>query len=292
MCLIINTLRLILFEMKKSLFILFFSLLTFSVCNAQSSEKIKGNRNVTITQTNIEPYHTIALDEDFEVEIIYDKNPYVEIETDENLHEFIEFQVIDSVLTFNKTIKITSKKKLNIKLTYNDELRHIETSGDAEILSLTTMSLENGSLKTRGSSKAGLTIKSDNFNFDSDDKSKVKLNLISESCAITMSGNSKLEALINTSDLSATLYQRADSNIEGSSKIGKLLLDNNAKFNGKNFTLNTCDVVCNISSDAYLEVLEDITIEASGSSSIYLYQNPKIVINTLSDTSKLQKKVK
>lgn len=278
--------------MKKTLIILFFGILSFSLCSAQSIEKIKGNRNVTILQTNIEPYHTIALDEDFEIEIIFDQTPYIEIETDENLHEFIEFQVIDSVLTFNKTIKITSKKKLKIKATYNDALKHIEITDNAEILSLTTMNLDGGSLKSRGSSKAGLTIKSDNFNFDGDDKSKVKLNLSSENCAIIMSGNSKLEALINTSDITATLYQRAVANIEGSSKQAKIELDNNAELNAKNFTINTCDVICNISSNANLEVLETITIDASGASSIYLYQNPKIVINTLSGTSKLQKKVK
>ena len=157
--------------MKKTLIILFFGILSFSLCSAQNTEKIKGNRNVTILQTNIEPYHTIALDEDFEIEIIFDQTPYIEIETDENLHEFIEFQVIDSVLTFNKTIKITSKKKLKIKATYNDALKHIEITDNAEILSLTTMNLDGGSLKSRGSSKAGLTIKSDNFNFDGDDKS-------------------------------------------------------------------------------------------------------------------------
>lgn len=278
--------------MKKTLIILFFGILSFSLCSAQSIEKIKGNRNVTILQTNIEPYHTIALDEDFEIEIIFDQTPYIEIETDENLHEFIEFQVIDSVLTFNKTIKITSKKKLKIKATYNDALKHIEITDNAEILSLTTMNLDGGSLKSRGSSKAGLTIKSDNFNFDGDDKSKVKLNLSSENCAIIMSGNSKLEALINTSDITETLYQRAVANIEGSSKQAKIELDNNAELNAKNFTINTCDVICNISSNANLEVLETITIDASGASSIYLYQNPKIVINTLSGTSKLQKKVK
>lgn len=278
--------------MKKSLAILFFSLLSFMLSTAQSSEKVKGNRTVTIQQTNIESFHTIALDEDFEIEVIYDQNPYVQVETDENLHEFIEFQVIDSVLTFNKTIRITSKKKLNIKVTYNDALKHIETSDNAEILSLSTMDLENGSLKTRGASKVGLTVKSDNFDFNSDDKSKVKLNLTGENCSITMSGNSKLDALINSSQISATLYQRADANIEGSSKIAKIELDNNTDFNGKNFTINTCDVICNISSDAYLEVLENITIDASGASSIYLYQNPKIIINKLNDTSKLQKKVK
>ncbi|MGB5419816.1 GIN domain-containing protein [Algibacter sp.] len=278
--------------MKKNLLFLITVLLSISLCNAQKTDKVKGNRNVTIQQTNVESFHTIALDEDFEIEIIYDQNPYVEIETDENLHEYLEFQVIDSVLTFNNTIKISSKKKLNIKVTYNDVLKHIETTDDAEILSLSTMDLENGSLKTRGSSKAGLTVKSDNFNFDIDDKSKVKLNLTSDKCIITMSGNSKLDALINTADLSATLYQRATANIEGSCKTATLELDNNSEFDGKNFTINACDVVCNISSEATLEVLDTINIDASGTSSISLYQNPKIVINTLSDTSKLQKKVK
>tara|TARA_R110002126_G_scaffold10501_7_gene47764 strand:- start:7650 stop:8486 length:837 start_codon:yes stop_codon:yes gene_type:complete len=278
--------------MKQSLTFLFFALLSSSLCIAQSAEKIKGNRNVTIQTTHIESYHTIALDADFEVEIIYDKNPYVEVETDENLHEFIEFQVIDSVLTFNKTIKITSKKKLNIKVTYNDALKHIETSGDAELSSLATMNLENGSLKTRGASKAGLTVKSNNFDINTDDKSKVKLNLTSENCILNLSGNSKIDALINTTQLSATLYQRAHANIEGSCDISKLNLDNNSVFNGKNFTTDTSDVVCAISSDAYLEVKENITIEASGTSSIYLYENPKIIINKLTDTAKLQKKVK
>lgn len=278
--------------MKKSLAILFFGLLSSALCDAQSNEKVKGNRNVTVQTTNIESYHTIALDEDFEIEIIYDRNPYVEVETDENLHEFIEFQVVDSVLTFNKAVKITSKKKLNIKATYNDALKHIEVSDNAEILSLATMDLENGSLRTRGSSKAGLTIKSDSFDFNADDKSKVKLNLTSENCAISMSGNSKIEALINTKELSAILYQRANANIEGSCDLAKLDLDNNAAFNGKNFTITTCEVLCEISSDANLEVMENITIEASGNSSVYLYENPKITINKLTDTAKLQKKVK
>ncbi|GAA4952002.1 DUF2807 domain-containing protein [Algibacter agarivorans] len=259
---------------------------------AQTTDKVKGNRNVITQLTNINSYHTIALDEDFEIEIIFNKNPSVEIETDENLHEYIAFQVRDSILTFNKTAKITSKKKLNIKVTYDDFLRHIETTDDAEITSLTTMDLKNASLKTKGSSKAGLTIQSDNFSFEGDDKSKVKLNLTSENCTINTSGYNKLEALINTSKFSATLYQRANAIIEGSSIEATIDLDNNALFNGKNFTLNTCHVICEINSDAHLEVLENISIEASGSSSIYLYENPIITINKLTDTSKLQKKVK
>lgn len=278
--------------MKKTSLSIVFILLSFSLSFSQNLEKIKGNRNVTIEETFIDSFHTISLNEDFDIEIIYNKTPSVEIETDENLHEVLKFEVIDSVLTFNETARITSKKRLNIKVQYDESLKLIEATDNSKILSLTTMDLENFSLKTKGSAKVGLTVKSDHFNYDGDDKSKTTLNVTSKNCTINMSGYSKLEALITSTQISATQFQRALTKIEGSCDIAVLELDNNAQFNGKNFTINTCNIICDIDSDAYIEVLENVTIEASGTSSIYLYENPKIIINKLTDTSKLQKKVK
>lgn len=265
---------------------------TFVQVHSQNPEKIKGNRLVTIINTEIESFHTIALDEDFEIDLIYNKIPSVEIETDENLHEVIDFMVRDSVLYFNKLKKITSKKRLNIKVSYDDYLQHIEAMDDAEINGLTPLNLYNASLKTSGSSKIGLTIQTDNFNFESADKAKVKLNITADTCNVNMRGTGKLEALINAPKVNAALYERTNAIIEGNCDTAELELDNNAQFQGKNFTINTCNIVCNISSDAYLEVIKDITIDATGTSSIYLYQNPKIVINSMTDTTKLQKKVK
>ncbi|MEC3908268.1 DUF2807 domain-containing protein [Tamlana sp. 2201CG12-4] len=259
---------------------------------SQNLEKIKGNRNVTIVETQIPSFNTIALDEDFNIEIIFNSTPSVEIETDENLHDFIKFEVIDSVLTFNKTARITSKKRLNIKVKYDRFLERIEATDNSEILSLTTMDPKVFSLKASGASKVGLTIKSDHFSLEGNDKSRIKLNLTSKNCTTTLSGSSKLEALINASQFSATIFQRATMTIEGSSDTSTLDLDNNARFDGRNFTINTCNVICEINSDAYLEVLENITIEASGTSTVYLYENPKITINKFTDTSRLLKKVK
>lgn len=278
--------------MKTSLLTFFLSLLVSFLSYAQKPEKVKGNRNLILQQTDISSFHTIIIDEDFEVEIIYNRNPSVEIETDENLHEFIEFQVIDSVLTFNKTARIRSKKKLNIKVNYDDALQHIETLDDGEITSLTSMGLTNGSLKTQGSSKVNLTLKAEAFSFKSVDKSKVNLNVTADNIKIEMSGTSKLNAFINAPKLTADLYQRATANIEGTSQDALLRLDNYTQFNGKNFTVATCNVTCEIASDVYIEVTEAITIEASGTCGIYVYNNPKITINRFTDTVKLQKKTK
>ncbi len=271
---------------------LVFALLICSISQSQNLEKIKGNRLVSIVITEIDAFHTIALDEDFEIDLIYNKIPSVEIETDENLHEVIDFMVKDSILYFNKLKRITSKKRLNIKVSYDDYLQHIELTDDAELNGLTPLDLFYGSLKTSGSSKAALTIKTNTFNFESADKAKVKLNVTADTCYVNMRGTGKLEALINAPKISASLYERTNTVIEGNCDTADIELDNNAQFNGKNFTINSCKVVCNISSDAYLEVIKDITIDATGASAIYLYQNPKITINNMTETTKLQKKVK
>lgn len=278
--------------MKNSLITLVLCALVFSISNAQNPDKIKGNRLVSIVNTEISSFHTIALDEDFKVDLIYNKIPSVEIEVDENLHEFIEFIVRDSILYFNKTKKITSKKKLNIKVIYDDFLQHIKTTDKAELNGLTPIYITSGTLQTSGSSKVALTLKTEYFDFEGSEKSKVKLNLTSDSCAVTMRGSSKIEALINTPKILGTLKDRSHADIEGNCDATNLELNDNSFFNGKNFTVISCNVITNTSSTAYLEVIKDVTIDANGTSSIYLYQNPKITINSMTDTSKLQKKMK
>tara|TARA_R110002049_G_scaffold71370_1_gene183854 strand:+ start:8842 stop:9306 length:465 start_codon:yes stop_codon:yes gene_type:complete len=154
------------------------------------------------------------------------------------------------------------------------------------------MELNHARLKTRGSSKADLTIRTDDFNFEGNERSKVKLDLLCDTAAITLNDNGKLDGLINSPELRMDLYQRGNATIEGHGE--KLLLKGNdySQFDGKDYTVKTCDVVCEISSDATIDTTESITIEASGTSSIYLYNNPIITINRFTDTTKLQKKVK
>ncbi|HKK12825.1 MAG TPA: DUF2807 domain-containing protein, partial [Flavobacteriaceae bacterium] len=124
--------------------------------SAQNDERIKGDRNVTIKQTYVDPFNKIVVGEDFYVEVIYNKKTSVQVEADDNLHEFINFEVKDSVLTFKTTRRIVSKKKMNIKVNYDDHFQNIETRDDGEVRSLTSLELKNATLKTSGTSKAYL----------------------------------------------------------------------------------------------------------------------------------------
>ena len=164
--------------MKKILLILVVMVVSVTTLTAQ--EKIKGDRNVTIKQTYIDDFETIVVDGDFSIEVVYNSKPSVEIEADDNLHDVIQFEVVDGVLTFIETIRITSKKKLNIKVNYGDALKNIETRGDGEIRSLTSMELNDVTLVTSGNSRAYLNIKAKNFEYKSSGKSKTRLSFYAD----------------------------------------------------------------------------------------------------------------
>ncbi|NRD20483.1 DUF2807 domain-containing protein [Winogradskyella eckloniae] len=276
--------------MKKLLLILLLSITLVPNVIAQSEEKIKGNRNVTIKQTYIDDFHTIVVDGDFSIEIVYNSKPSVNIEADDNLHEVIDFNVIEGTLTFIEKKRISSKKKLNITVNYGDGLHTIETKGDGEIRSLTTMNLDDAILVTSDNSRAYLNIVSKTFDYKSSGKSKTRLNLTADSTKIELSDNSKLDALITSKISDFDLYQRSDAVIEGNTNSSVIRLDNSTNFNGSKFDVTSVDVYTEDSSDLSISALETISISSSGNSEIYLFGSPAITITKFEDTSKLQKK--
>lgn len=276
--------------MNKIIFTALF-VLSVSFCStAQNDEKIKGDRNVTIKQTYIDPFKKIVVGEDFKVEIIYNSKPSVEIEADSNLHEFIVFEVINGTLTFKTTRRITSSKRMNIKVNYTEILDDIEVLDNGEIRSLTSLELKNATLATTGSSRAYLNIRTTDFNYTATDKSRVKLNVNASNTVVVLSDNVKMEALINTKSAKIDLYQRASANIEGIAASSVIRVDNSSSFNGKEFLTETCALTADLSSSATLRVNKNINIQATGKSEVYLYNNPKIILEKFIGSAKLQMK--
>ena len=274
--------------MKKIVLILALMILSAPIVLAQ--EKIKGDRNVTIKQTYIDDFQSIVVNGDFSVEIVYNSKPSVEVEADDNLHDVIQFNVVDGVLTFTEAMRITSKKKLLITVNYGDGLQNIETKGDGEIRSLTSMELGDATLTTSDNSRAYLNIRAKNFVYKSSGKSKSRLNLTADSTKIELSDNSKLDALINSKVANFDMYLRSDAVIEGSANSALIRLDNSTNFNGPKFDVKKVDAALEDNSDLTIASTESITIAASGDSEVYLFGSPTITITKFEDTAKLQKK--
>ena len=257
---------------------------------AQKKEKIKGDRNVTLLETPINSFNRIVVGERFKVDLIEGDEARVSIETDDNLQEVIEFQVADSSLSFSTNKRITTFKKMAIKVTYTRALKHIETQENGEVSSLTSVEIPDLVLSLNGSSKAFLNIKTEKLRFINSEKAKAKLNVNSSLATLELNENSRTEALINTDTLQVDMYQRANAKIEGDVLKLDLETDNNSSFVGKNLTANNADVITNLSSDAHVQVLEQLNVSAEGNSQIYIYENPAIRIEKFTGSAKLHKK--
>lgn len=274
--------------MKKIVLILLMVMVAIPSLVAQ--QKIKGDRNVTIKQTYVDDFHTLVVNGDFSIEIVYNSKPSVNIETDDNLHDVIEFNVVDGVLTIVETMRITSRKKLSITINYGDALQHMEVRGDGELRSLTSMELNDATLITADNSRAYLNVRAKSFDYKSSGKSKTRLNLTADSTKVEMSDNTKLDALINSNVVNFDMYLRSDAVIEGSASSSILRLDNSTNFNSPKFDVKSVDATLEDNSDLTIASTESITIAASGNSEVYLYGSPSITITKFEDAAKLQKK--
>ena len=257
---------------------------------SQKKERIKGDRNVTSKESNINSFNRIIVGEDFKIDIIEGSEASVFIESDDNLHGVIKFTVADSTLRFQTTKNITSKKKLSIKVIYTNALKQIETFEDGEISSLTSLDLDKVILKNTGSSKAFLNIKTKDFTFINSGRAKVKLNVSTNNAKLELAENSKVDALINADTLNVDLYQRSDAKIEGNLKHINLRADNSSNFVGKELTSITCELLCEGNSNVAVQVTEMLIIDAIGSGEVYIYSDPKILLNKFADNAKLHKK--
>ena len=114
----------------------------FSTGYAQIKDKIKGDRYVTVKESPINSFNRIVVKDELQVSLIEGSEASVFVEADENLHEVIQFTVADSTLHFTTNKRITSAKKVSIKVTYTKTLKQIETFDDSEVSSLTSINLD------------------------------------------------------------------------------------------------------------------------------------------------------
>ena len=94
-------------------------LLSTYINTAFSQEKIKGNKTITRIKTDLNLFQKIVISNDFHVSLIKSENSFIEIETDENIHEVIDINDESSTLTISTDYNIRAKR-LNITVYYED----------------------------------------------------------------------------------------------------------------------------------------------------------------------------
>lgn len=274
--------------MKK--IILFAIILTSAISFAQSKEKIKGTKVVTIAPREVKSFENLEIEDNLEIFLVKGDVNALEIEADENLHEVIASDLNGGTLRLTTTKNVNSFKKLSVKVTYTDNLKMVTAKHETTINALSDIELDNITFKTSDYTKLFLNIKSRLFTIFASDKSKLELNVKSETAAVELSKNVNMKALISSEYLKFDMYQKATAVIEGDIVDLKLRLDNNSNFTGKNLTSKVADITTEAYATGSILVTTEAKISASGKSELQLFGDQKIEIVKFADSAILMKK--
>lgn len=265
--------------------ILFIPILSFS----QKTEKIKGNKIVSIQETKIDSFKIISIGDNFKINLLEGK-PMIKIETDENLHDVIEFEVDNNTLSFGLNKKITTKKKLNITIYYPSTITSIITQDNAEINSLSTMILNSLNLKTGGTSKVDLDIETSIFNYTNHERGRSELKVVADSITISLRDNSKLKGHFKSPKLVTSMYDRSSTELKGEVDSLYVDLNNRSSFDSKDLEAQYCELVTLENSKAAITISEELYIKAKGNSDINIYNDPQIILEEFTETATLYKR--
>ncbi len=278
--------------MKLRLFTsLIILLLSTTLVFSQKAEKIKGSKVVTSSIQQVKPFTMIEVEDNIEIYLEKGVKSEIKIEADDNLHDAISLKVENNILIISTSKEIQGFKKLTVKVTYTNDLNLITTKDESIVTAIQEIILDTITFKSLDKSKLFLNVNAGNFNLLADDKSKIELNLKSETAFVELSKNSSLKALINSSELKCDLYQKSSAIIEGDSDNSIIRIDNLAELNAIKFNSKTSDLTIEGKANCSLLVENNFILDAKDNTEISVYGNPKIEIRKFSGEAKLLKKL-
>ena len=274
--------------MKKILLVSISLLLTFATF-AQKKEKIKGSKIVKIEVKPVAAFETIDISDNLEIYLIKGASCSVEIDADDNLHSFIDIISKGKMLYLSTLKTVTGAKKFILRITYTSDLKQIILHNKVKTNSLTDLDLETITFKLYDDAQLFATSMSKSFSLFLDDQARAEINLKGEKTTLNLSKKSELKALIVSSDIILDMYQKADAKVEGDCNNLKVRLDNSARFYGKNMVSKAVDITSELDAKGSIFAKNTIKINASGTSIIELYGEPKIDLTKFTDSASLKK---
>jgi len=257
---------------------------------AQKSEKIKGSKTVTTELIEIGNFDSLEVSDNIEVYLERGEKSEMKIEADDNLHSIITIDLTANTLRLNTSKKAIKYKKLTVRLTYTKDLKMITAKDESVINAIQEILLDNITIKAYNDSNLNLNVNTTEFNFVSDDKSKIELNLKSENANFTLSNKTTVKALINSVNLKFDSYQKSEATIEGDVSYANIRLDNNSELTAKNLIIKNVDLLAESYSNCSINVNTNLSLDASGNSNIQLYGDQKIEIKRFVDNATISKK--
>jgi len=214
------------------------SLLGISESHAQwGNKKVVGNGNVTTKTVSTGNYDGIKGVGSMDIHLERGTEGSITVQTDDNLHEYLEIEVKDNMLVIKtkKNVYLKTKKGIHVTVPFND-ISEVSLVGSGDVDTNDTITADDFEVNVTGSGDVELTIEANDVD-----------------ASVTGSGDIVLRGTTNSLEVSVT----GSGDYEGSDLIAQ---HTDAKVSG--------------SGDARVYAKQSIKARVHGSGDIVYYGNP------------------
>lgn len=262
--------------MKKQFIVALFLLISLTAF-AQKKEKIKGNREVTTVIYEIDSFTSFEVKESLEIVLLNGETPKVEVITDENLHEVFLVDVVDGTLRIATSKEIRSYKKLEIFVTISKDLQRIHAENEAEITSVTTLTIDKAEINALEKAELDLRIMSDSLAINGFGKTKQRYEITTRELIVTGFEDAEINANVTATKLT-TQVEYAEVNLKGKTDVLYAEVKEKGELTAYELVSKEIHVTTTEQGKAVLHASEKITIDAHDRSEIDLLGNPQSII--------------
>ena len=274
----------------KKIVLLFTCLLLPTLFFAQAETvKVKGNKILEVKTTEISEFRILEISGEFEVTLIEKPETSVKVETDSNLHQYIDISVDAEKLTITPTRHFTRTKKLELEIGYTPVFSKILISEKVSVTGSGNINVERLAIETSDNASINITGKMQRADILTKGKSKVKATLLAEAIGIHSNDASEIEITATTESLNVSQNQKSELILNGKTDKSTLFLLDSSYFYGAGFESAITTLSIEGTSDAYINVTDKLQLKASGKSEVSVLSNPLIELQTFADDTTLKK---
>ncbi|MGJ8713576.1 MAG: GIN domain-containing protein [Maribacter stanieri] len=253
----------------------------------QRKPKIKGNKNVIEVREDLAPFTAIELVDDLDIVIQKASQEGYALELDDNLLDVLKFKVDNGVLKISSFYNITSKKKLEITIFFQ-ELRSIKML-NGKISMKDVISTDRLKVATFGTSRLELNATADIMDITMEEISSGDFNLASDSLNITLKDRIDVKLYTTGSGNNIYMYKNASAKLEGTADFLMAKMYGNSSLKAADLQSNDVLLITEDSPDIEIRALNTLQLSSKGSTRTKLYGEAKITILDFLDTSRLEK---
>ncbi len=275
--------------MRKIIFLLF-ALILFNTSFMQA-QKLKGSKNVITEERAVEAFYAVIVKNDINVILEEAENNLVKVETDDNLLSAVETRVMDGTLEIYLSKEIRSKKKLNVYVSLSKDWQYLEVLDKAEVKSSTEMHIKDLEIVTKDNTDLEISLAGDNVYFQGSGRSKSKLTLdLENNIKVHLSENANLNLSVEAKKMTSELTDSTDLFVKGNCNELIHKAENSSHLKAKDLMLNYADIDITDRCEAHVNIDSEVILKLSQLSKLFLYNNPKIFLDTFIDKASLFKK--